>query len=89
MMKIETDLGEFEVEIVNVQEIDDESEFGHLVFENGEMPFPTAFVRHESGEMFVTLDWQMEQPETIEDIPDHEWMDFFGEDAVIVDGLPK
>lgn len=38
---------------------------------------------------FTPADWQSAQPQTAADIPDHRWMDAHGNDAVMLDGLPR
>lgn len=65
----------------------DEATFGH--FHHDDLGGPVAMVVYETtGLVFTTTDWQGVQPDTVEEIPDWQWMGADGRRALMLDGLP-
>ena len=48
-----------------------------------------AVIVYEDGTLFHLLDWQGEQPETAEDVPNFDWVTEDGHPAVVLSGLPR
>ena len=45
-------------------------------------------VLQAGGMQFTPIDWQVEQPASVEDVAMAQWVDAFGNDAVMINGLP-
>jgi len=43
---------------------------------------------HMSGVGFSATDWQGWQPQTVDEVRDHDWISFGGQGAVLLSGLP-
>jgi hypothetical protein len=52
-------------------------------------PPPVSIIRYfRTGLVFSPADWETQQPLTLEDIADWQWMDGNGRPAIILDGWP-
>lgn len=65
----------------------DDYEFGHFAVDEG--PSAVAYVHYwHTNRTFTTADWQGQQPQDFDDIPQYNWVDDDGNDAMIFQGLP-
>jgi hypothetical protein len=69
------------------QEINDNCELLHVDIGEG-IQNNLAIICYDDETYFTTSDWQGSQPETIENIPDYEWVSQTGERTIVMNGLP-
>ncbi|KJR97978.1 MAG: hypothetical protein VR68_11790 [Peptococcaceae bacterium BRH_c4a] len=57
-------------------------------FECYGVPIEFVVIQYSDGVYFITNDWISDQPTSFKEITNHRWVDRWGQDAEIVDGLP-
>lgn len=49
----------------------------------------SSAIEHADGIIFVMRDWQSGRPETFEEIDEYSWVTLHGQEAVMLNGLPR
>ena len=62
---------------------------GALTLYHTDTGIKSSAYQYSTGEVFLLRDWQGARPESLEEIPDFDWVSESGKSTVILDGRPR